>query len=326
MQAPLMFTVIMPAWEGEACWDCLVRSKFTRRHIHLLPAEHGFLEGAQHNRPTQYRAASAGTSVMFLQNAAAARKWPVAEEHERLLRRAFAPKRNAADESAAQQRSCGVGGGQDVLQAGDFAHPAPVQQGAKRKRQASNSQLAELHSAKPHEDGVAHGCAHVHCDADAPAAASDDSLELNALPANGQRQSEGQSTVKEHQVVAPSRPTGRKKAKHRGASSTGKFASDVASAQVLDSVLADYADGSGAGHKAQSHFKPSRSFKGSRLRSGNHGQGHEVHADQSCKAGEAQAEAAGVVTFGSSKSQRRAHRQHKRRRKAPQRQALQPQK
>jgi hypothetical protein len=46
-----------------------------------VPArEHGYCDGAQHNARFRYRPSSFDTSVIFLQNDAAAAKWPASEQ------------------------------------------------------------------------------------------------------------------------------------------------------------------------------------------------------------------------------------------------------
>lgn len=45
-----MFTVIIPAWEDAKCWQALRDSDFCRHHLLLPAGQHGYCEGAQHNR------------------------------------------------------------------------------------------------------------------------------------------------------------------------------------------------------------------------------------------------------------------------------------
>lgn len=53
------------------------RSDFCRQHWRVGAAEHGYCDGAQHNARFRYRPSSFDTSVIILQNDAAAKKWPV---------------------------------------------------------------------------------------------------------------------------------------------------------------------------------------------------------------------------------------------------------
>lgn len=50
MQEALMFAVIIPAWEDAKCWQALRDSDFCRHHLLLPAGQHGYCEGAQHNR------------------------------------------------------------------------------------------------------------------------------------------------------------------------------------------------------------------------------------------------------------------------------------
>lgn len=45
-----MFVVVIPTWEGAECWMSLRNSDLCRRHLQLPAGEHGYCEGAQHNR------------------------------------------------------------------------------------------------------------------------------------------------------------------------------------------------------------------------------------------------------------------------------------
>lgn len=329
-----MFTVIMPAWEGEACWTCLVRSRFARRHIHLLPAEHGFLEGAQHNRPSRYRAASAATSVIVLQNDAAARKWPVHAKHERALRRAFAPKRSRDVDVHAGHGSTGKrvwGSGGDVMQGGDFAVSTAAQP-TKRKREPCDGPRDLATAAVPGSgsdvpvNGVqrrrrSQSGAALAVSPDAAA----DAVHVPALPASAQMRFNAESTVPVPQLALAksgqqSGKPARKRSKHRGAASTGKFASTEASAHVLDAVLASTAERDADCEQVQKRSHRSAAHdKDTHIDANDQGEGGSL---QSADDG-----SAGVVSFAGSKSQRRAyrHNRHKHKRKMQQQQALRAQ-
>jgi Phosphorylated CTD interacting factor 1 WW domain len=103
---PLSFTVVVPTWSDTEGWNRLHESRFMQCHLHLFQQHHGYTEGKQWMRKSRWRIASFDTSVFFLQNAAAAEKWPVTEEACDELREAFASKqivggsrRRAHDES-----------------------------------------------------------------------------------------------------------------------------------------------------------------------------------------------------------------------------------
>lgn len=57
MQEALMFVVIIPAWKDAHCWQALRDSDFCRQHLLLPAGQHGYCEGAQHNRYVVNRAA-----------------------------------------------------------------------------------------------------------------------------------------------------------------------------------------------------------------------------------------------------------------------------
>lgn len=77
---PLSFTVIIPAWEEVLAWKQLTGSNFCRESWRVPAREHGYCDGAQHNARFRYRPSSFDTSVIFLQNDAAAAKWPASEQ------------------------------------------------------------------------------------------------------------------------------------------------------------------------------------------------------------------------------------------------------
>mmetsp|Transcript_32993 Transcript_32993/g.105090 ORF Transcript_32993/g.105090 Transcript_32993/m.105090 type:complete len:437 (-) Transcript_32993:5-1315(-) len=64
---PLAFTVIIPYWPDKSAWRLLRDSPFLQHHLQVPMHDHGYFEGAQHNRRNVYRTASFDTSVFFLQ-------------------------------------------------------------------------------------------------------------------------------------------------------------------------------------------------------------------------------------------------------------------
>eukprot|EP00656_Telonema_subtile_P035613 TRINITY_DN39586_c0_g1_i2.p1 TRINITY_DN39586_c0_g1~~TRINITY_DN39586_c0_g1_i2.p1 ORF type:complete len:208 (-),score=43.48 TRINITY_DN39586_c0_g1_i2:21-644(-) len=76
---PMSFVVIVPVWSKLPYWKQLVHSKVSRRDTVVVPAsEHGFCDGAQHQRGKheRHRVSSFDTGAFFLQNDAGAEKWP----------------------------------------------------------------------------------------------------------------------------------------------------------------------------------------------------------------------------------------------------------
>ncbi|CAM9219071.1 unnamed protein product, partial [Phaeothamnion confervicola] len=88
--SPLSFVVVVPAWEATPGWRRLAGSRFVRRHVRLAQKDHGFCEGKQQLRAARYRVASFDTSVLVLQNAAGAARWPCTDKACAELRTAFA--------------------------------------------------------------------------------------------------------------------------------------------------------------------------------------------------------------------------------------------
>ena len=76
----LSFVVVVPYWPEKRAWLRLVNSEFARKVLKLRAGAHGFVAGAQHLRPDKVVPSAAATSVVFLQNDAGAKRWPVTSE------------------------------------------------------------------------------------------------------------------------------------------------------------------------------------------------------------------------------------------------------
>ena len=73
-------------------FDRMVTSTFCRHHIVLSAREHGYIEGAQHLRPTKYKQSSYDTSVILLQSKLA-RQVPLdTSKLEKAVKKAFASR------------------------------------------------------------------------------------------------------------------------------------------------------------------------------------------------------------------------------------------
>ena len=92
---PLSFCVIVPTWPDSQAWGRLSKSVYCTSNTTLAAKEHAFVSGAQHSRIDQLTPSSADTSVIFLQNQAGERKWPVTEDALKSIREAFAPLKKA---------------------------------------------------------------------------------------------------------------------------------------------------------------------------------------------------------------------------------------
>ena len=105
---PLMFIIFVPAWKESTGWKTLMSSSYLTKHVMLSQKEdvHYYSEGTQHRRRADkskgggnkekvgkggtHRIASFDTSVFFLQNNAASKKWPLSDDDEERLKSAFA--------------------------------------------------------------------------------------------------------------------------------------------------------------------------------------------------------------------------------------------
>ncbi|KAL7436711.1 hypothetical protein ACHAXM_005328 [Skeletonema potamos] len=98
---PIQFVIFVPAWEESVGWQSLVSSPYLSKHCLIDQKKHYYAEGTQHRRSRResngkdgdgkgsYRVASFDTSVFFLQNAAAKKKWSLDEVQDG-LEKAFA--------------------------------------------------------------------------------------------------------------------------------------------------------------------------------------------------------------------------------------------
>ena len=75
----------------------LAKSVYCVSNTTLEAKEHAFVSGAQHSRIDQLTPSAAPTSVLFLQNKAGEKKWPVTPEGVAAIREAFAPPKKEAE-------------------------------------------------------------------------------------------------------------------------------------------------------------------------------------------------------------------------------------
>jgi phosphorylated CTD-interacting factor 1 len=87
---PMSYVVIVPGWEDDPAWIALSKSKFLRRRWIVAATDHGYCDGAQHQRQDRYRESPYDTGVFILQNDQGARRWPSGPEVEAALRVAMA--------------------------------------------------------------------------------------------------------------------------------------------------------------------------------------------------------------------------------------------
>ena len=63
---PLSFTVFVPGWTDEPAWQTLSTSKFTKNQFIVAAADHGYCDGASHQRKAKFRSSLYDTGVFFL--------------------------------------------------------------------------------------------------------------------------------------------------------------------------------------------------------------------------------------------------------------------
>ena len=64
---PLAFTVILPGWKESEAFNSLSNAKWLRRRVLIAADDHGFADGASHERQDPYRHSPFDTSVFVLQ-------------------------------------------------------------------------------------------------------------------------------------------------------------------------------------------------------------------------------------------------------------------
>ena len=74
--AALSFVVVVPGWPLDPGIARLRAHPFLRLSLAVPKADHGFCDGAQHQRRDRYRESPYDTYVLVLQNDAAAARWP----------------------------------------------------------------------------------------------------------------------------------------------------------------------------------------------------------------------------------------------------------
>ncbi|GFH50347.1 hypothetical protein CTEN210_06823 [Chaetoceros tenuissimus] len=102
-ECPLTFVVVVPSCSSKSrenlvqqfAWtsfNAMLRSRFMSRHIVLGARQHGYVEGAQHMRPTRFKESQYDTSVIILQSKDARKKAKdfAGNEFESQVRAAFA--------------------------------------------------------------------------------------------------------------------------------------------------------------------------------------------------------------------------------------------
>lgn len=129
---PLSFTVVVPGWLEDAAYQKLCRSEQLRAKWIIAKNDHGFCDGAQHQRRDRFRESPFDTVVFVLQNDAGNARWAPSLECEEQLRLAFA---TGFPTHAASERRLKAGRGFADQDGG-----GGVYKGRKRGRDASKKQ------------------------------------------------------------------------------------------------------------------------------------------------------------------------------------------
>ena len=71
-EQPLSFVVFVPGWTDEPSWSAMKTSDFCRSHFVVAAGDHGYCDGAAHQRKDVYRTSVYDTGVFVLQSSRAA--------------------------------------------------------------------------------------------------------------------------------------------------------------------------------------------------------------------------------------------------------------
>ena len=86
----LSFCVVLPRLPTTKWHKEITASRFLAKRSTLEKGKHGFIAGGQQTRVARTTPSAAATDVIFLQNTAGKKKWPVTEENVKGMKRAFA--------------------------------------------------------------------------------------------------------------------------------------------------------------------------------------------------------------------------------------------
>ena len=103
----LSFVFFMPGWKESQAYSSLSKSRFLRRHFVVSATDHGFCDGASHQRQDPFRQSPYDTAVFILQTERASAKWHASDDVETALRGAMAdclPLASAEDRQSKKRR------------------------------------------------------------------------------------------------------------------------------------------------------------------------------------------------------------------------------
>jgi phosphorylated CTD-interacting factor 1 len=87
---PFSFVVVVPVWLEESSYQHMCHSQYKVKHWIIAKADHGFCDGAQHQRRDRYRVSPYDTAIFVLQNKAGRIHYVPSPKLEQELRDAFA--------------------------------------------------------------------------------------------------------------------------------------------------------------------------------------------------------------------------------------------
>ena len=87
---PFSFVVVVPVWLEESSYQDMCNSQYKVKHWIIAKADHGFCDGAQHQRQDRYRVSPYDTAIFVLQNKSGCIQYDPSPTLEQELRDAFA--------------------------------------------------------------------------------------------------------------------------------------------------------------------------------------------------------------------------------------------
>ena len=140
----LSFIVVVPGWKESEAFQRLKASKWNKKSLPIAQKDHGFCDGAAHQRRDRYRISPYDTFFFFLQNDTAASKWPLTEIAINELRSAMAC---GVPSPSMQARHDKAGRGTDDIARG-------VYKGKKRKATGEGVMSRKLEETRLKKAGV----------------------------------------------------------------------------------------------------------------------------------------------------------------------------
>ena len=105
---PLSFIVIVPSWQDNFGWQQLANSPYNIARIEVPALEHSYCHGALYRfAKEEYYPSPFDTSVIILQNADGAKKWPFSEQAKKEILASFSEAR-PSEAALRRQREQGL--------------------------------------------------------------------------------------------------------------------------------------------------------------------------------------------------------------------------